>query len=480
MLDPSAWLTVVFVALALFALIGVVGARRLGAGQRDRYLTARRSQGPRGLALSFFASALGTWILISPPEVGTFGGLLGISGYASGQALAIAAFAYLGPRVAAWVPEGSTILEFVRRRFGRLQQLYVGGISVLYMFVFLTAELTAIGLVGSLVAGAGPVVPIVAVAAATAAYTAYGGLPASLATDRLQAWLIVGLVAAAAAAIAAEVSAPGAALRAGGAGRLTGVGAETAVVLVIAVVAANLFHQGLWQRVWAATDGPSLARGALGGGILIFPVVLLMGLAGALAQGAGLVEVPSLAFFGLLTGLPPAALVAVVALAVALVASTTDTLQNALASLVAVHVARGRVPLGGARLVTVALTVPAAAIAVQGVSVLRLFLVADLLAATVAVPVFLGLWRRATPAGALAGSVTGLLGVVALGWIGTGSAAEGVVLLTLPHGPTLGPFLVAPLASGIVAVAVSMVAGRAGNAAARPPGPGTGGSSAIR
>lgn len=468
MIGPAGGITVVAAALVLFAAIGVAGARRLGPSQRDRYLTARGTQGARSLALSFFASALGTWILISPPEVGTFGGVLAIVGYAGGQALAIALFAYLGPRVAAVVPHGSTILDFVLVRFGRLQQGYVGGISVLYMFVFLAAELTAVGLVASLVAGVRPVVTVVAVASVTAAYTAYGGLPASIATDRLQAWLILAMAMAAGVAIGIEVDGPGAALRAGGLGRITRVGGETAVVLLVAVVAANLFHQGLWQRVWAARDGASLARGALWGGILILPVVLATGVAGALAQGTGRVEVPSLAFFDLLTGLPTVVLVGILALAVALVASTTDTLQNALASLMAVHLAGGRVRLGVARVLTVALTVPAAIIAVRGVSVLRLFLVADLLAATIAVPVFLGLWRRASSAGVVAGSAAGLLAVVALGWATTGSFGQGFLLLTLPQGPTLGPFLVAPLASGAVALGASLATGRP---ASGSPGP---------
>ena len=460
MVSGGAALAITFAALALFAAIGVVAARRLGAADRDRYLTARGSQGAGALALSFFASALGTWILFAPPEVGTFGGLLGILGYAVGQATAIAIFAWLGPRVLERMPEGSTILGWVGERFGTAARVVVGVVSVSYMFIFLTAELTAIGGVLALLAGTDPLVPVVAVAAATAAYTAYGGLPASVATDRWQAWLVLAFLAVAAAAVVAGSGSPVEELREGGAGSVTGLGAETFVVLFLAIVAANLFHQGFWQRVWAARDRRVLTRGALGGAAIILPVVLVTGLAGAMAAGSGRADPPSLAFFALLGELPGPALWVVVGLAVALVASTTDTLQNGLASLVATDLGARRLSLGTARWVTVALTVPGAAIAVQGYSVLRLFLIADLLAAAIAAPVFLGLWRRATSAGVLAGAAAGVAGVVAAGWLATGSATEGLRLLTLPPDLLdlrLEAFVAAAAASAVVSTLVALL-----------------------
>lgn len=457
MLNPTIGILITLGALALFAWIGVRAASAFGVGERDAYLTARRSQGSTPLALSLFASALGAWILFAPPEVGTFAGLLGIAGYAVGQALAVAAFAVLGPRVRKWLPEGTTILEFVRHRFGRVLQAYVGIVAVAYMFVFLTAELTAVGGVLASLAGTGAVTPVVAVAVATAAYTAYGGLPASLATDRWQAWLVMALVVGGILSVTGTLTDPFGAAQAGGLWRVSATGAEVGITLVIAVVAANLFHQGFWQRVWSARDDRALTRGALGAGALIIPLVFVTGSTGAIAAGRGALGDPSIAFFELLADLPGIVLAGVVLLAVALVASTTDTLQNGLTSLVSVHVAGGRVRLSAARAVTIALTVPAAAIAVQQVSVLRLFLIADLFAATVVVPVFCGLWRRATTPAALAGAVAGVLGVVGAGSIAHESLEAGVRLLTLPEGPSLVAFAAAPLASAAVTVAWTML-----------------------
>lgn len=457
-MNPS--LITVLVALAVFAWIGWRAGRE-GTGTRDDYLTARSSQRGLILGLSFFASGLGAWILFTPPEVGTFGGLGGILGYALAAAGPFVLLSWFGPAVRNRLPEGVTLSGFVRMRFGRLMQVYVGLVSVFYMFIFVTAELTAVGGAVELLGGVKPIVTVLAVAVATAAYTSYGGLRASLRTDSWQAWAVLGLVGAALVAVAATVPTPVLQASKAGAFQITRVGVESLVVLVIAVTAANLFHQGYWQRTWAAVDVAELKRGAWIGAVLTVPVVAVLGFLGAVAAGVGQVETPSLALFGLLDGLPTVLVVGMVLLAVALVASSVDTLQNAMVALVADEVGAGRLSLGAARWLTALLFLPSVVIAVQGLSVLRLFLIADLLAAATVAPVLLGLWRRVTESAALIGALGGLAAVVVLGWVRTGSLAGGLGLLTLPAteagGLDLGAFLTAPVAALVLTSIVSLL-----------------------
>jgi solute:Na+ symporter, SSS family len=179
------------------------------------------------------------------------------------------------------------------------------------------------------------------------------------------------------------------------------------------------------------------------------------------AAGSEGVEEPSLALFDLLEALPAPAIALVVVLAVALVASSVDTLQNALAALISVDLSDKRIGLAGARGLTVLLTIPAAAIAAEGLSVLRLFLVADLLAATIAIPVFLGLWVRVPAAAAIGGAVAGLVSVVVAGWLDEGSLAGGFRLLTLPAGPAFNAFVAAIVGSGLVTAALAGAFGSA-------------------
>ncbi|MDQ3991113.1 MAG: hypothetical protein M3245_02220, partial [Actinomycetota bacterium] len=50
----------------------------------------------------------------------------------------------------------------------------------------------------------------------------------------------------------------------------------------------------------------------------------------------------------------------------------------------------------------------------------------------------------------------GVAAVVLVGWAVGGSPVDGLVLLTLPHGLDLAPFVAAPVASGMVTVAASL------------------------
>src|SRR5690606_27334579 len=142
----------------------------------EEYVVARNSQGVSALALSFIASGLGAWVLFAVPEVGAFVGLVGVIGYALGVAGPVLAFGLIGPHMRRVAPAGHTLTEFIGARYERPFQAYVIAASVLYMFFFVTAELTAIGAVTSLLSGLDPRIPIVAVALATLAYTTVGGL----------------------------------------------------------------------------------------------------------------------------------------------------------------------------------------------------------------------------------------------------------------------------------------------------------------
>lgn len=440
--------------LVVFIVIGVRAPRR--RGDVDHYLVARSSQSAATLGLSFLAAGMGAWTLFAPPEVGAGVGLAGVVGYAIGSAAPLLGVVLVAGRLRATMPEGRSLTELARLRFGRAFHTWLGLVSVGYMLLFVCAELTAAAAATALLGGVDPRVTIGAVAGATLLYTTVGGLPASLRTDRFQAWLILGLLTAAAAALVAGLDDPAAAWRTSGLLGVNATGVEVGVTLVVAVVAAELCNQSYWQRVWAARDLRALRRGAAIGAVTTVPVVLVVGAAGILAAGAGLnLGTPPAPFFALLAGLPTAATVVVLVLAVALVASSVDSLQTALASLAAAELRTATI--ARARLLTVALMVPAVVVALQGYSVLRLFLVADLLCAGVVGPALLGLWRRATPTGAVAGAVAGLVGAILPGWATTGSLSAAVTAASFPGAiPTLAPFLGAIGTSVAVTVVVSL------------------------
>ncbi|MGM0700890.1 MAG: sodium:solute symporter [Pseudomonadota bacterium] len=440
-------------ALLCFAVLGL-RARRAD-GPLDDYVTARNSQGAQTLGLSFLASGMGAWILFAPPEIGAFVGPLALAGYAIGSALPFIVLGLYGPAIRRRLPEGRSIGEFAEACYGVGVRRWVSLVSILYMACFLAAELTAIGSITALLSDVPPSLVIIGVAVTTLLYTAVGGLRASLATDRWQAWLLIALLLVVGGVALARLPAmpDAAALPSVPVGSALGV----ALTLIIAVTAANLFHQGYWQRVWAARDDRALGRGAwLGGGTTVLVVALVGGLGMLAAMSGVALGDPPIPFFALLSEAPGWLALPALVLAVTLVASSVDTLQNGIASLAVTGSGRRGLAVSGARWVTLALMVPVVVVALQGLSVLRLFLIADLLCAAIVVPVLLGLWRRMSPLAAVAGGVAGMAGAVLPGWVAQGSLAAGLAAASFPGGvPMLPPFLGALVASTLVSLLIA-------------------------
>ncbi len=466
-----------FLALLLMlATLGFFGWIGWQAGRerqidRDYYLSARGTQPWQVIGLSLFASGMGIWILFSPSEVGYYAGFYDVFAYALSAATPFLLLAYLGPMVRERLPDGVTLADYVRIRLGRLMQSYVGIIAVLYMFTFLVAEFTAIGKAMHVLADVEPIIPIVAVAAVTAAYTAYGGLPASLGTDRIQAWFIIWLLIVVALLMLGEgprdlwdravALNPEDDWRIGS---ITFTSTETlksGLALLIAITAAEMFSQGNWQRTWASRDDDALRRGAFLAAALCFVAVLVMGFLGTVVAGDGAVADPSAAFFYLLAGYPVLLLAFFVVLGVALVCSSVDTLQNAIVASISQDLSDQRLTLAQARQVSLLLIFPAIwlSLEMQAASVFAIFLFADLLATATVLPVLLSLWDRVVPRAALAGAIAGLLSVVVYGAV-TADLETGVGYVTSPTNEwglaNLGVFLSALVGSGVVTIGGSL------------------------
>ena len=448
--------------LGFFGYVGYQAATEKELDQ-DSYLSARGTQNSLRIGLSLFASGMGIWILFGPSEVGYYGGFWDVVGYALSAATPFLLLAYVGPMIREQLPDGVTLADYVRMRIGRPMQIYVGLISVAYMFTFLFAEFTAIGKAMEILGNMDPLIPMVAVGAVTSAYTAYGGLPASLRTDRWQAWVVIWLIV-----ILLLI------LFGGDVGSLISdakaynpeddwsIGSmsymdsfNSGLALIIAITAAEMFSQGNWQRAWASEDDEALKKGALLAAGLVLPLVFVMGVLGTVVAGQGAVDDPSAAFFNLIDDAHILLIAAFVVLGIALVCSSVDTLQNAVVASISRDLADGNMDLKQARIVTLAM-IPVAiylASTMDALSVFAIFLVADLLATATVLPVFLTLWDRIDSRAALAGAICGLLSVVVYGTV-TADLSTGIDYLTDPTNEfglaNLEVFLSALIGSGAV------------------------------
>lgn len=391
--------------LAATAAFAVLGLRHRNAGQGlDDYLVARNTFSARTGAATLLASTFGAWLLFSPAEAATWGGGMALLGYALGVAAPRLVMIPLGTRMRRLVVHGRGLSEFVLVRYGSIMYVAVLIVMISYLAVAIAAEATATVRVIAAVSDLPAWLPASVTLAASVLYTGVGGLRASVVTDRAQMWVItpflliilaIGLWVLARSTGAQAVTARPwtAELVLGSAGAW-----ETGGALFLAILFTGILNQGNWQRVFAL-QGPRAVRQAMVAAALISaPVVLLMGGFGLLHQVMDLGQ-PSAAVFAVLTTvLPKWMLVMMAVLAVALVLSSMDTALNAVASLVVVALRTARPHWPAQRLVAgsvVAMVVAALFalyMAIQGYSVLYLFLAADLLCAAVAVPVFAGLF----------------------------------------------------------------------------------------
>ena len=438
--------------LAAFGYIGLQASNR--ETDDDSYLSSRGTQDWRGIGLSLFASGMGVWILLGPSEVAYYGGFWDVTGYAVSSMTPFLLLAYIGPMIRDNIPDGITLADYARQRLGRRMQIYVGAISILYMFTFLFAEFTAIGKVMEHISGMNPLAPMIMVGAVTAAYTAYGGLPASLATDRFQALIISVLVTLVLLVLLGGD--PGQMLedaRAYNTDDVWSVGSmshmksfESGLALVVAITAAEMFSQGNWQRVYASKDDDSLRKGALLAAAMVFPLVFAMGFLGTVAAGRGGVGDPSIAFFYVLGETSFLVASVLIVLVVSLVCSSADTLQNAIVASYSRDISDGEMDLITSRLATVAM-IPLAIYMASGptisgfeinaLSVFGIFLFADMLAAATVSPVLLTLWGGVSSRGAFLGCLAGFASVALYGLLDPPSGSDFYMYIINPTGDAI-------------------------------------------
>ena len=410
-----------------FALAGVWYSRRDRDSLED-YVVARNSQTATATVLTLLATSLGAWILFAPAQAATWGGLSAVIGYALGALSPRWAMIPLGRRMRELIPQGHTLTEFVITRYGRVMYGLTLVIMMFFMFITLTAEITAISKLVALIAPIPLWVTAAIVLGCTLLYTSYGGLRATIFTDKIQMMVIVPLLAVLLwlgwkAVGGIEPAYAGLQLRAPQLLRLSDPsGIKAGLTFFVAILLTGLFHQGNWQRVYAARDTRSMRRGFMLGGLLAAPVIFMMGLFGLAFVGLGSPGDSSVALFSVvLPHVPGWFVIALIPLGLALVMSSADTAISAVSSIIAVDVRRLMPQAKQATLMRLSrwliflLAIPVLIAAAQGYSVLYLFLLADLFCSAAAFPVFFGLYsRRHTGSIAVLSTVCGLIAGVFL------------------------------------------------------------------
>ncbi len=403
-LSQSMSLTLVIIISLMFVFLGLYNSRNYQG--LTNYLTANRNIGLFSLTTSLTASALGAWILFGPASAATWGGIGAIIGYSLGTAFPMFFLIYLGKKIRKDFPKGSSLIEFMRKKFGKSLFKLILLMTIFYMFIFLCAEVTAVAVLINYISGTKLWITALIVLISTLAYTLYGGLRASIFTDNIQMIVIVILLLISLFYInsftGSEFSFDFIKEKNPQLLSSSYVPSYTAgLTFFIAVAATNLFHQGNWQRVYAAKNFETLRKSLIISFFIIIPIVFYMGFSGMVAFSIDPTTRPDLGFFTLLLKDQKELLsIIVIILGLALTISTLDTLVNAISSLIVVdgkatfNLDKKTNYLNLSKYLILFLSFISFIVASKGFDILYLFLLADLFCCAFVLTVFYSFYNK--------------------------------------------------------------------------------------
>ena len=394
---------IIFISL-IFVFLGIYHSKKY-QGLKN-YLTANRNIELFSLTTSLTASALGAWILFGPVSAATWGGIGAIIGYSLGTAFPMFILIFLGKKIREEFPRGSSLIEFMRKKFRKSLFKLILLMTVFYMFIFLCAEVTAVAVLINYISGTEFWITALIVLLSTLAYTLYGGLKASIFTDNLQ-MVVIGILLLFSFiylnfTVGSQFSFEF--VRERNPQLLSSLyipNYTAGLTFFIAVAATNLFHQGNWQRVYAAKNFETLKKSLIISFLIIIPIVFYMGFTGMVSFSQNPNVRPDLGFFSLLLKEQSTFLSFIVMiLGLALTISTVDTLINAISSLIIVD---GKATFNFkkktnysrvSKYLILFLSFISFIVASKGFDILYLFLLADLFCCSFVLTIFLSFYER--------------------------------------------------------------------------------------
>ena len=404
LISQSTSLSLVIIISLIFTVLGLYHSNKFKG--INNYLTANRNIGLFSLTISLVASALGAWILFGPAAAATWGGIGAVIGYALGTAFPMIFLIYLGKKIRTEFPKGSSLIEFMRKKFGKSLFKLILFMTIFYMFIFLCAEVTAVAVLINYISGTELWVTALIVLLATLTYTLYGGLRASIFTDNIQ-MIVIGILLLI--SISYIISYTGDAfsfeyIKQKNPQLLSSsyIPSYTAgLTFFIAVAATNLFHQGNWQRVYAAKNYKTLKQSLIISFFIIIPIVFFMGFTGMVSYSIDPSQRPDLGFFTLLLKEQTQTLsLLIITLGLALTISTVDTLVNAISSLFVVdgkatfNLSKKTDYLKLSKYFIIIISLFSFFIASKGFDILYLFLLADLFCCAFVYTVFYSFYNK--------------------------------------------------------------------------------------
>ena len=402
-LSTQTTLIITLVVGAFFIALGYINLKKIS--DNKSLIIGDRNESIFSLTTSLSASALGAWILFGPASAATWGGIGAVIGYALGSAAPMLFLLNFGPKIRREFPNGMSLTEFVKRRFGTRILKIILILILFYLTIFLIAEVTAIAFLLNLISKTPLWITSGLTLIICLLYILRGGFKLSIITDKYQFIIVLSIILFSIFLILGNLEINSYELIKKNSAKLISknyIPNYTAgLTFFIAVASTNLFHQGNWQRVFAAKNNFILKKSLIYSSIISFLIVFWMGYTGLISFSLDPKIKPDLAFFNIiLSNDNVLIIVSILVLALALTLSTIDTLINAISSLIIIDgkeinkFLSGREIKNKSNKLILLLCVIVFVFASKGYSILYLFLFADLLCCAAVVTVFYGFFKK--------------------------------------------------------------------------------------
>ena len=371
---------------------------------KTNYIIGNKDENTFALTTSLSASALGAWVLFGPASAATWGGAGAVIGYALGAAAPMLLLYNFGPKIRKEFPKGLSLTEFIKKRFGSGILKVSLFLILFYLVIFLIAEVTAIAFLLNFISKT----PLWITAGITLIicllYILRGGFKLSIITDKYQFVIIAVLILTSVILILGNLEINSFELIKENSPNLLSSkylpNYTAGLTFFIAVAATNLFHQGNWQRVFAARNNVTLKKSLIYSSIITFLIVLWMGYTGLISYSLNSKVIPDLAFFNLILTNNYLLIISIIVLTLALTLSTIDTLINAISSILIINGNQISKSIfeksikNKTNYIIILISFLVFILASKGYSILYLFLLADLFCCAAVVTIFYGFFDK--------------------------------------------------------------------------------------
>ncbi|GIZ47626.1 hypothetical protein CKM354_001071300 [Cercospora kikuchii] len=461
----------IYCTYAAFLAFGLFVAWRLRGQSAGEWLSANRTQKALPLALNFIASALGSGILFTYPNIAALAGLHGLLVYALSSGLPLLIFAALGPIIRRKCPDGFVLTQWTRERYGTITAIYLSFFTCATIWLYMVAELSALQQVVNLLTGMNGLPAVIVQCAITTTYTAMGGFRVSFVTDNIQGAMVLLFLIVGTITIGATVDIDRSLIPVSQYLEPNLLGWQLLYILPVAILTNDFFLSAFWLRAFAAKTDKDLYIGVSIAAVAVTIIATLVGVSGLIAGWSGVLGNPPVAtgieLFTLLGTLPAWVVGFILVMVVTLSTAAFDSLQSALVSTGSNDFFRNKLNIWWVRAIVVVLIVPTVVVALRSPSVLQIYLISDIISAAVIPCLVIGLsskayfWRGFE---VVVGGVGGILAVFLFGLVFyDGDASRAGNLLILSEGlyasdwSVFGVFVAAPVGGLLFAIAACIL-----------------------